>query len=219
MKKIILTMVALAGISLAAHSQGTVAFQNENEINGVVDLEAANGTLSYATSFTIALYYGNVDGAATTVALGTDAYGQLTYSGFLADVTSAGLTLGGTAEADGASNPGFFQGGTVTASVAGSVNDDIVIAAWTGDYSTLAAAEAGGAQVGILGFVNALGAGGQSPQVPVLSGWNSLTGTPAVQAFEGGNYPDLVLYSVPEPTTMALAGLGGLSLFLLRRKK
>jgi hypothetical protein len=224
MKKILLTVAAVAGMSVVAYSQGTVAFQNESEIDGLVDLQTGS-TLSYASSFTIALYYGDVSGAATTGSLGANQYGYLTTSQFASDITSDGLTLATTATADGASNPGFFTaagvGGGVTLNVAGSVNDDIVLAAWTGGYATLALAEASGtSEIGIIGFVNALGAGGQSPSVPYLTGWNGLTATPAVTTFEGGpGYPDLVMSPVPEPGTMALAGLGSLSLFLLRRKK
>jgi hypothetical protein len=41
-----------------------------------------------------------------------------------------------------------------------------------------------------------------------------------VVAFEGaGGYPDLVMATpVPEPTTLALAGLGGLALLAFRRR-
>jgi len=225
MKKILLTVAAVTGMSLVAHSQGVISFQNEAGINGLVDLQStANGSLSWATSFTVALYYADVSGAATTTSLGANQYGYLTTSQFASAVTSDGLTLGGTTTEDssGSGGAGFFNGGALTLNVAGGVSDDIVLAAWTGGYATLALAEAANAEIGIIAFQNALGVGGTTPGTPYLTGWNGLTATPAVQTFEGGpGYPDLVMSPtvVPEPGTMALAGLGSLSLFLLRRKK
>lgn len=228
MKKVILTVAASVGLSLAAHSQGVVQFQNQGGgVNGSIDLQTGS-TLSYATSFTTALYYGVVSGAATTTPIaGQNAYGYLTYSAFLNGVTSDGLTLAATTSALGASSAGSFNGGTATLGIAGgyasgayTVQDVFVLAAWTGNYATLAAAVAGGANYGIITFLNNVGPGGSAPQNPALLGWNSLTPTPAVEAFEGGpGFPDLVMSATPEPGTMALAGLGSLSLFFLRRKK
>jgi hypothetical protein len=139
-----------------------------------------------------------------------------------------GFILSKTASADGAGTPGFFAGGTATTTgvpggfAAGNytVSDYLAVAAWTGSYATLAAAEAGSANIGIIAFVNNLGPGGSDPHIPYIDGWNNLTPTPAVVAFEGaGGYPDLVMATpVPEPTTLALAGLGGLALLAFRRR-
>jgi hypothetical protein len=226
MKKL-LTITAIAGLAVAAYSQGEVTFQNQGSgIQGSIDLNTA-GTLSLATSFTVALYYGDVGGAAVTTPLANaDQYGYLTYSAFQADQASAGLTLALT----GTENvgPGTFNAGTATLGVPGSYSggvngtyaqDVMAIAAWTGGFSTLAQAVAGGAEVGIITFLNNVGPGGSSPALPTVSGWNNLTPTPAVVAFEGPGYPDLVMSPVPEPTTLALAALGGAAMLLIRRKK
>jgi hypothetical protein len=58
-------------------------------------------------------------------------------------------------------------------------------------------------------------AGGGSVPLPAINLWSNSTGTPGY-----GAPGALVLQEiVPEPTTMALVGLGGLSLLLFRRRK
>jgi len=118
----------------------------------------------------------------------------------------------------------FFgpQTATITGVTGTSVTPaDAVIAvvAWTGGYSTYAAALASGtSDIGILVFVQGVGPASPSPYTEDIStGWNSTPNSPT-SAANGGN-EDLILSPVPEPGTMALAGLGSLSLFLLRRKK
>jgi uncharacterized membrane protein len=75
---------------------------------------------------------------------------------------------------------------------------------WEGNtYSTYAAALAGGDYTGVSGvFSNATGG----------------SGTPPGPGANLDGLPD-VLLTVPEPTSMALAALGGASLLLFRRKK
>jgi len=230
MKKITLTIAAVTGLSFAAYSQGNVAFQNESsDMLGLVDVSSAtaanttSATLANATAFTIALFYGN---PASTTPLASDAYGQITYSQF----TGAGLTLGATTTQDSGGTAGQFNGGTATLGIAGgytapnyTVSDVMAIAAWTGGYATLSAAVAANASYGIITFINPVGPGGTSVNIPDLSGWNNLTATPAVTDFYGdsGNYPDLVMYAspVPEPTTLALAGFGGFGMLMALRRK
>jgi len=226
MKKL-LTITAIAGLALAAYSQGSVDLQNQGGgINGAIDLNT-DGTLSLATSFTVALYYGDVGGAAVTTPLANaDQYGQLTYAGFEADSSELAATPALTAN-ELAGNPGLFNGGVATLGISGSYSggaytssDVLVLAAWSGTYATLAQAVAANAEVGFLTFINPVGPGGSDPHVPLLTGWQALTPTPAAVAFEGGlGYPDLVMSPVPEPTTLALAALGGAAMLLIRRKK
>jgi len=215
MKKIVLTIAAVAGMSLAGYSQGVISFNN-NSGPGAVDL-LTGSTLSYASSFTAALFY--VSPTSSSLVAGPDAYGQLSYAKFLID----GFNLAATT---GPSGAGTFNGGTATLGVAGgyssgyTVNDYIALAAWTGGWANLATAVANNAAYGIITFLNPVGPGGADPHIPSLSGWASLTPTPGVAAFEGSGFPnDLVMAAVPEPTTIALAGLGGLTLLLARRKK
>ncbi len=132
-------------------------------------------------------------------------------------------TEGGSANGYSAGN-GYFNGGTATlpataggyAGGAYTENDVLAVVCWTGTAATLSAAVLAGDDIGIFTFVNHIGPGGTSPQVPSLNGWPT-TLSPANSANDG--YPELLLSPVPEPTTLALAGLGGLSLMLIRRRK
>jgi len=72
---------------------------------------------------------------------------------------------------------------------------------WEGSASTYAAAQAAGVALGQTAVFSQTTGGGALP-VPSLSGM-----------------PNLVLGVVPEPTTLALCGLGAASLLLFRRKK
>jgi len=232
MKKLILSVAAVSGLSMAGFAQGTVAFNNEVPVNGnylgyIVNNSGGTGSSGYslASSFTVGLYYGDVGGSATTQSLGADSSGQLTYNQFVADQTSLGLVLASTTGEDSTGSqggPGLFTGGNVTVGVPGTVSDDLVIAAWTGGYANLNLAEAAGANIGIIGFVNQLGAGGSSPTVPQLSGWAALPQNATDSAFEGGvGAQDIVMSSVtvvPEPSTLAMAGVGLASMLIFRRR-
>jgi hypothetical protein len=98
----------------------------------------------------------------------------------------------------------------------------LALVGWTGAYANLSEAVASGtAHVGIMTFQNALGITG-SPVFPDLTGWDSSSQTAAAAAYSGTKLyggSDLILSPIPEPTTMALAGLGALSLLLFRRKQ
>ena len=73
--------------------------------------------------------------------------------------------------------------------------------------------------MGILAFVQPLGAGGLDPNVPDLGlGWNTLPNSTQSSA-QGGDEDLIMVKAVPEPTTLAIAAMGGLSLLGLRRKK
>jgi len=222
MKKIILTITAVLGASLSGFSQGQVYVENANATgNVVVDVNgpASTSTASYteAASFDVAIYSITATTTAGLTGLSSDGYLNpldLISDGFTQDEIAGSLTpLTGSA--------GQFGGTEPTAAITGvtSANAVLALVAWTGNYSTFAAALASGtADVGILAFVNAVGGASPSPSITdIATGWNALPNSPASQA--NGGTDDLILSPVPEPGTMALAGLGSLSLFLLRRKK
>lgn len=233
MKKIILTALAVAGAATAAYSQGVVAFDDEFTPGYVVidtNGYASSSTADYvaASDFTAALYSlpGNTNNL-NALANQPNQYGYLTLSQFNADGFSlVGTTPGGSGNSVPAGD-GYFSGGTMTLSggTTGSYDvgtstytsfDVLALVVWTGTYANLSAALTAGADVGIFAFVNPIGAGGSDPNIPELTGWPT-TLSPANTANDG--YPELILAPVPEPTTLAIAAMGGLSLLGLRRKK
>jgi hypothetical protein len=232
MKKLILTATLIASATMA-YSQGIVGFADTLTPGYVVQSadphtsSAVTGTYEGSPNFTAALYSltGNV---LTTAGLGVDSYGYInSYSQFLSDSFNLQqTTLGGSANGVSAGN-GYFVGNnqTITGTTGGfsgssyTAFDVLAVAAWTGGYETLALAEASGtADIGIIAFVNPIGPGGADPHVPGLTGWPT-TASPASIANEAPGYPELIMSPVPEPTTIALGALGGLSLLLFRRKQ
>ena len=140
-------------------------------------------------------------------------------------MTNAQLIRGGSANG-GTLDDGYFfsaYAAGLTSSVGGwsdgnyTAFDVLAIVGWEGTYSSLGAALAVGAPIGIITFVNPLGPGGADPHVPNLIGWDGLTVSPAAAANDPG-CPDLILEGVPEPSTFALAGLGGVALLSFRRR-
>jgi hypothetical protein len=104
-------------------------------------------------------------------------------------------------------NAGVFSLGAVTLSsvTSGASSAVLALVGWNGLQTTYAAAVAAGDKLGVYAFVN-----------PVGNPLSTPPGTPAALSGFTGN---LVLTSVPEPTTLALAGLGGAALLAFRRKK
>lgn len=138
----------------------------------------------------------------------------------ISSMLSSGWTLleNNGAEADATINPsGLAVGGIaynagspfqVTGTSAGTTYE-LVVVAWDGGATTLSAAMTAGDAVGwSTVFDYATGASSSDPNGTKTLNSNGLS------AF--GVAP---LQSTPEPGTMALAGLGSLSLFLFRRKK
>jgi hypothetical protein len=110
----------------------------------------------------------------------------------------------GTAIVGDNANWGQFAGPATAASVAGTTASGTVyldLYVWEGNtFSSYTAALAGADYTGTSGVFSQASGGGANPP-PALIG-----------------LPD-VLVSVPEPTTLALAALGGASLLMFRRKK
>jgi len=224
MKKIILAITAVVGVSLSGFSQGQVTVGNNNANGYVVidpsgDLSTSTASYTVASSFNVEIW--SLAVSSTAGLTGLDAYGSLnpldlTSDGFQEDSLAAGgSNIAGTAGVFGGNNG-------VTAIINGvtSANAAIAVVAWTGSATTLAAAIADGADIGTLVFENAVGPAPQSPfTANIIQGWGTLANSPASAA--NGDNQDLIMSPVvvPEPGTMALAGLGSLSLFLLRRKK
>jgi len=211
MKKVILTMV-VAGAVAADCSYG----------QGIFTFSAGGGKVKYTT-----------DGSTLTSApVGTPStipgFGTLNV-GFFSAPNGTVLSLsGGVPNFSGWS----FQSSTSTANVgpiagaiggtgitlnaatgAAGATEEVEVVGWTGPAASWAAAVGGS---GLIGW------GGSTLSTGAL-GWPQPTGTsqsPAVQVTGPGGFNGLVLQpQVPEPTSIALGGLGAAALLLFRRRK
>jgi len=223
MKKIILTIAAIVTVSLSARSQGLVLFNNSPaaaskiSTNSVVGGASAGLTAASAGLYYYALLYSTsattVNGSAAAVAgAGSYAYSSgWTFSGDYATNTAVAGRVAGSQNADGSS--------TVTGLSAGSAAQFVVIG-WSANIgSTLAALEAYMANPTVNGWV---GESAVSPSVTVGDGNN--IPTPTMLVASGADAGFLLgevsgTSPIPEPTTMALAGLGAGALMLFRRRK
>jgi len=223
MKKIV-SILSLVAVTTLLHAQGVVVFQSSNlgvltntgvsHFAGGSQVSGTSGKTGIAANgFMYQLFVQTYTGTLTPAA--TNIVGGLGF-GWVA-ATSTGTPITGMA-IDGLALP---SGGTYD--TAG--HDYFMIAGWSQNLGTswatvssqLAAGFAGNTNngaffgVSIIGNTYAGGAQGLSPQS--LFGANNAQTLQTVVPFTLWAVP------VPEPSTMALAGLGSLALLLFRRRK
>jgi len=234
MKKLVLTTACALAVTGAAFAQGTVSFSTISP----AAMTAQTNSTTYSP-----LFGGGSTGSGAVGATGTAYAGfyyellYTTYSGSGALPTIPNLTsllawndtgLGAT----NASSAGHLVpiAGSTDATVpwAAGTTDSIVLVGWSADlgttwgvvsnelahssYAAVLAGQQGFFGVSTTGFI---AAGGANPGATVFNNAPVVgTGTPIFSV----NTP-LFLLPVPEPTTLALAGLGGLSLLLFRRQR
>ncbi len=207
MKKIILTVAAATGLSAGAFAQGSLLMDDSVLNPGVsigVGQTSPSTTAWYTGSVTLQVWYLAGSSSADVTSLNA-ANGLSTGQG--AAYTSLS-TLGFTDEATVSEtvSGGVFKGGNLALpNIPTSATGTFAIVAFTGS------AFANSLDSGLIAFINSTGGNLSATPIPgtpaELTGWNTV------------NQNLNLVSAVPEPTTMALAGLGGLSLFLLRRKK
>jgi hypothetical protein len=225
MKKLIVTSLATIA-AVAAFAQGSIDIDSANTqitTPGAFATDPNNATTWYSPSDNL-----TINSSFYYLATSSASAGQINAINAL-DGTASGSTtafndmiaLGFTEVSDT----------TTTGSTIGSVNgivDDGGVAYATGYEIGLSGAPA--SSTGWLAWVAVGGAGAFSGSEGLLIGSNSTGGNP--NAVPAGNAADmtgidaigqnLVLEPtsvVPEPATLAFAGLGGLSMLLIRRRK
>jgi hypothetical protein len=200
MKKLTLIQAALMLCAAGAYAQGTIQY-----VNSVATAVTQQGA-GVPAGYKVEILYQVDNGGAAPAALTYANYSTAISGWSLAGVTSVFNTP--------ASIQGVFSGTTQTLNgVAAGANAWLEIVAWNGGASTLAAAVTTGTGTSATFFGNSTvwaeqtGNPGGSPAVPTPS----ITGA--------GQFAGISTQPVPEPTTIALGGLGAASLLLFRRRK
>jgi hypothetical protein len=211
MKKQLAIISLLAAVaSFSAFGQGFISFAGaKNSVwngptttsglgasSGTTFLWSTNGApdplgAGLSTSATGAPFGWNTITAMTTTGGWKAAVDVGTGAAAIGAINPSGLAVGGIAYNGGAP---FQLQGTV-----GGTTYEIVALAWNGTYGT--SSNLGWSS----SFLYATGASGTDPAGTVTFNQNGM--------------PNFGVAPVPEPTTIALAGLGGLALLAFRRKK
>jgi PEP-CTERM motif len=206
MKKLILSVTALAACSVGAYAQGTITFNGQHNSNNSPTAPSGgqvflNGVLDTTQDINAELLYSSTGAAGTfspvvtlllssTASASTPALGQI--SGAAGDVLNFPGHL-----TDPSGNT--YQFNAPNAIAAGTVAF-FEVEGWTGTSSTLPA-PGGNVYVGVTGvFSETLTSATAQPQAGI------------------DQMPALNLVSVPEPTTLAMAGVGLASMLIFRRK-
>jgi hypothetical protein len=234
MKKV-LSILTLGVVAVASsYAQGTVGFNNGTSskisVNSSIGGTSFASTAATANAYYYALFYSinstTVNGSSAAVVGGPSA--DSTSSFVLGDSTwtYAPGTLGASIATAGrfASTTADANGNTAVTGVAGGGVAQFVVIGWSANIgsteSALASFLAGDSTPGLIGAV------GQSiPSGPITTGAGvglppglfGAVGTPNV--INGFSLGQIEPVPTPEPTSIALGVMGGLSLLALRRKK
>ena len=235
MKKVA-AILCLAMWALTAFTQGTINFQNIPTALISTNAVAIGGTLgNTAPSSSGSLYYYALFTANSSVTtIDYSLQGLLTTTW-----TFTGLYATNTAGTGG----GLFSGGSDVATLQGwpaGVTNSFIVIGWSAnlghDWSTVAVELKGaersagqwvfatGAQdiYEFLGnsFIGQGAAGGGTSGNPAFSLWSGLPNSPGDPLTRGFTLDiDIYNYVGPEPSTFALAVLGGSTLLILRRRR
>jgi len=198
MKKLYLTAIVCAGMAVSALAQGTIVFDSSQASSWVTLQVGPKPDANTPTNLPAAGSWQ----AALLFAPGT------TLGQPIGNFTQVALVSGA-----GFANNGYISGGTIVTIGSGlgeaaGAAGTFIVEGWTGNFANYAAA-AGAGGASFLGqsveFVNGVGNPNPPPTAPAgMTGWDG----------------SLILVSpVPEPTTIALGGLGAAALLLFRRRK
>jgi len=223
MKKALVIAATLALGIVASQAQGLVSISLTGGILASTNGSAGGfGTGKIAGTGTAGYYFELLYSASLTATTAAD----ITQTGNLGQWTDSGV-FGASQSALSAGK--INSGSSVAANgwtLPGTAYDNqraVVVVGWSGSYGTTYAAflnslASGLTPGGYYGFATGLNyAGGGGSSLPAVDMWGNQTTLPN----SGLNNGIVLNYVVPtpEPGTLALAGLGGLSLLAFRRKK
>ena len=225
MKKL-LTILALALVATFAYAQGTVILQNGNasflvSTNGAPGQGAAAVTAKTALGFDYAVLIASYGGPVPSSSPLDAAWSGAVLTGVNFAVTAGGISGQGGALGAGATGWGAPTGLNYT----DATEKYFMIVGWSSNLGTtwgVVSADLASNWATLPGTyaffgTSPIGYGfsGGAFLLPATSLFNPTQGMPG--ALTAGF--DLNYVAVPEPSTIALAGLGGLSLLLFRRRK
>jgi hypothetical protein len=232
MKKLIVSTLATCA-AIGALAQGSLNIDASVANNPGVTTQGSGAT-STSLSGASALWYNSAGAAGNNLSIAVWASSTAT-AGDLTAINALLNTSGGANTAltdlanDGFSEVSFIAGSfTTIGAVSGNDDDGTVnFANGTVELSTtfapnqsldlalvgtaLSGADSG--WEGVIAFANSYGGNGN----PATDGGTA--GTASSPTGWGADNENLVLSPVPEPATLAFAGLGGLSMLLIRRRK
>ena len=213
-KSLVLGILGLATAAVTSYGQANIFL--DNYVASSYNPVTYNGSKVTSTlfgGFTVGMYYDPVAGQDVTAAFNAAMAGDVSHTALPSALSSSLIAATGTGATAPIlpAAPGYFSA-PASFQIQASGNPStftLVVVAWAGGSSYATAAYRGYSQaVMISAAAPSVGNGGDVGLFFPMGTGPALTEVPMFS-----------VYQVPEPTTLALGGLGGLALLFLRRKQ